>query len=153
MRTVPARDASRQRETTWRNRGGASLMATAPRAFCLVIGCRQRTVAGSRKCAMHRTPAPARVVEPVYHTVAWHRARSRALRDQPWCAWCGATERLSVDHVLPLSQHGTHEQSNLRVLCLSCHGRRSAEQAHGRRDWVRPDGTVDKSDRLGTVQR
>jgi len=42
---------------------------------------------------------------------------------------------------VPLSAGGGHESANLRVLCLSCHGRRSAEQSHGRRDWVRPDGT------------
>ena len=116
-------------------------MATAPRAFCLVTGCRSRSVPGSRKCGTHRTPPAPKPVEPVYHSADWHRARARALRDHPWCEWCHATTQLSVDHIVPLSAGGGHEGANLRVLCLSCHGKRSAEQSHGRRDWVRPDGT------------
>ena len=116
-------------------------MAMAPRPYCLVTGCRSRSVAGSRKCGTHRTLPAAKPVEPVYHSAEWHRARARTLRDHPWCEWCHATTQLSVDHILPLSSGGGHEPANLRVLCLSCHGKRSAEQAHGRRDWVRPDGT------------
>jgi 5-methylcytosine-specific restriction enzyme A len=116
-------------------------MAVAPRAFCLVTGCRARSVPGSRKCEAHRTAPAPKVAEAVYHSREWHAARARALRDNPWCAWCHATTGLSVDHIVPLSAGGGHEAANLRVLCLSCHGRRSAEQAHGRRGWVRPDGT------------
>ena len=121
-------------------------MAVAPRAFCLVTGCRARSVPGSRKCETHRSAPVAKVAEPVYHSREWHAARARALRDNPWCAWCHATTGLSVDHIVPLSAGGGHEAANLRVLCLSCHGRRSAEQAHGRRGWVRPDGTRDGGD-------
>ena len=124
---------------------GEAVMAVAPRAFCLVTRCRARSVPGSRKCETHRSAPVAKVAEPVYHSREWHAARARALRDNPWCAWCHATTGLSVDHIVPLSAGGTHESANLRVLCLSCHGRRSAEQAHGRRGWVRPDGTREGS--------
>ena len=121
-------------------------MAVAPRPFCLVMGCRSRSVAGSRKCGTHRSLPAAKPVEPVYHSAEWHRARARTLRDHPWCEWCNATTQLSVDHIVPLSAGGGHEPANLRVLCLSCHGKRSAEQSHGRRGLVRPDGTRDGDD-------
>ena len=34
------------------------------------------------------------------------------------------TKRLTVDHILPLSQGGTHAWSNLRGMCWWCNNRR-----------------------------
>lgn len=36
------------------------------------------------------------------------------------CVYCGATERISIDHVIPLSRGGKHEAANLAPACLSC---------------------------------
>ncbi len=55
------------------------------------------------------------------------KARLRALHDRPWCTRCGTTDRLSVDQVVTVSKTGSHEQRNLRVLCVACHGRHCAE--------------------------
>jgi 5-methylcytosine-specific restriction endonuclease McrA len=63
---------------------------------------------------------------------ARRRARSRAafVRDLPWdavlgktnggCAYCGSSENLTLDHVLPLALHGQHEPANLVAACASC---------------------------------
>ena len=36
------------------------------------------------------------------------------------CVRCGATERLEVDHIVPVSRGGTNEIDNLQMLCKSC---------------------------------
>lgn len=36
------------------------------------------------------------------------------------CVYCGSTERISIDHVVPLSRGGKHEASNLAPACLPC---------------------------------
>lgn len=51
------------------------------------------------------------------------------------CAYCGATENITVDHVVPLSRGGRHEISNLAPACLTCNcskGTKSVEQWLGR---------------------
>ena len=34
---------------------------------------------------------------------------------------CGRTDKLEVDHVVPLSQGGDDDSSNVQVLCHECH--------------------------------
>lgn len=41
------------------------------------------------------------------------------LLTQP-CAYCGSTERITIDHIIPLSRGGKHEADNLAPACLSC---------------------------------
>ena len=45
----------------------------------------------------------------------------------PFCEWCEATEQLSVDHVIPVSERPdlAYKVENCRVLCLSCNGKRA----------------------------
>jgi 5-methylcytosine-specific restriction endonuclease McrA len=40
------------------------------------------------------------------------------------CAYCGASGRLTIDHVQPLSKGGRHEPSNLAPACPSCNSRK-----------------------------
>ncbi|WP_081675850.1 HNH endonuclease [Butyrivibrio sp. AC2005] len=37
----------------------------------------------------------------------------------------GGTAKLEVDHIIPFSQGGSDDDSNLRVLCEECNGERS----------------------------
>jgi len=41
------------------------------------------------------------------------------LLKQP-CVYCGTTERITIDHVIPLTRGGKHEPENLAPACLSC---------------------------------
>lgn len=46
---------------------------------------------------------------------------SKKLRDeQPWCSICGLPEKLNdplqVDHIVPVAQGGTNDESNLQVV-------------------------------------
>lgn len=46
---------------------------------------------------------------------------------------CGSRDRVQVDHIKPVTQGGTHHLDNLRVLCLTCHRRKSAQEGGGYR--------------------
>lgn len=41
-------------------------------------------------------------------------------RDGHFCACCGATERLAIDHIVPVHFGGTNDEDNLQPLCTSC---------------------------------
>jgi len=41
-------------------------------------------------------------------------------RDGGRCRYCGATQNLELDHVVPLSRGGTNTAQNLQVLCARC---------------------------------
>lgn len=49
----------------------------------------------------------------------------RRLYEQP-CAACGATERQSIDHRIPLSRGGRHSIGNLMTLCQPCNASKHA---------------------------
>jgi 5-methylcytosine-specific restriction protein A len=44
---------------------------------------------------------------------------------------CGSRNRVSVDHIKPVSQGGTHHLDNLRVLCRPCHLAKTATEGGG----------------------
>lgn len=54
-------------------------------------------------------------------------------RDGHRCLECGATDRLTLDHIYPAVCGGTEWASNLRTLCQSCNSRRQGQ-------WVRENG-------------
>ena len=46
------------------------------------------------------------------------------LRDGFECAYCGATDNLTFDHVIPRAHHGSDEIDNLQLAHASCNKRR-----------------------------
>lgn len=40
------------------------------------------------------------------------------------CLSCGATEKISLDHIVPIQKGGTDEVDNLQPLCMSCNSRK-----------------------------
>jgi 5-methylcytosine-specific restriction endonuclease McrA len=54
------------------------------------------------------------------------RERNRKLRASVGqCEWCGRSEDLTVDHIVPQAHGGTWALENLRVLCAGCNQFRS----------------------------
>jgi len=51
------------------------------------------------------------------------------------CAWCGATQDLTIDHITPRCFGGTNEQHNLQTLCAPCNIQKSHREQPRR---VRP---------------
>ena len=41
------------------------------------------------------------------------------------CIHCGSEERLSLDHINPVSKWGWNEDNNFQVLCVSCNSKKS----------------------------
>lgn len=66
---------------------------------------------------------------------AYIPARVRAFvvtRDGGACRYCGAADRIELDHRLPVSRGGGDEPENLQVLCYPCNRRKAArlEEVH-----------------------
>lgn len=71
----------------------------------------------------------------------WQVLSRRARRLQPWCTFCGATDDLTVDHVVPLAQTGTQVRPTLadvQVLCRSCNSTKGASRDGGPTELLAP---------------
>lgn len=49
------------------------------------------------------------------------------LRDGKVCARCGATDDLTIDHIIPIIKGGSDEVTNLQVLCRKCNSSKGAK--------------------------
>ena len=45
-----------------------------------------------------------------------------------YCAKCGATDNLTIDHIVPRVRGGTNELANLQTLCAPCNQRKSRKE-------------------------
>jgi 5-methylcytosine-specific restriction endonuclease McrA len=63
----------------------------------------------------------------------WQKVRAEAIRLQPYCLFCGSTQDLTGDHILPLKEGGANVLDNVRVLCRSCNTRRENDYRKGNR--------------------
>lgn len=59
-------------------------------------------------------------------TMNGHKRAKIYERDGNKCVWCGSTENLTLDHVVPSSQGGTDAMKNLQTLCEECNGFKGA---------------------------
>ncbi len=71
--------------------------------------------------------------QEVYGDPEYKRNRKLLLRRAGGrCERCGKkTARLQADHVIPVTQGGTHLLANLMALCFDCHARKSATEGGG----------------------
>jgi 5-methylcytosine-specific restriction protein A len=56
----------------------------------------------------------------------------RLLADEPMCRQCKTRVAMEIDHIRPLSEGGTEDESNLQPLCVECHSIKSADEASRR---------------------
>jgi 5-methylcytosine-specific restriction protein A len=61
-----------------------------------------------------------------HYTGHWPSIRRALLAAHPWCENCRAYEDLTVDHIIPVAQGGSHARHNLQVLCRPCNSRKGA---------------------------
>ncbi len=66
----------------------------------------------------------------------WRRLRRMCLRREPLCRECKAAgfdvAASVVDHIIPLSEGGTNEFSNLQSLCVMHHNKKTARERNGK---------------------
>jgi 5-methylcytosine-specific restriction protein A len=85
-----------------------------------------------------KTPADRQRDAQVYGSPEYKRNRAAALRRADRrCEECGRRDRsLQTDHIIPVTQGGTHDLANLKVLCSgpgSCHAKKTATEGGGYR--------------------
>jgi 5-methylcytosine-specific restriction endonuclease McrA len=73
----------------------------------------------------------------------WKKIRAKVLAAGGYeCVYCGANEKLSVDHVIPISKGGTDEMENLVVACIKCNSKKNSKMPHL---FLTPHSTVPSS--------
>jgi 5-methylcytosine-specific restriction endonuclease McrA len=46
--------------------------------------------------------------------------RKKMINKNSICLICFKKENLSIDHIIPISDGGKNEESNIRILCMNC---------------------------------
>ena len=67
------------------------------------------------------------------------RRKAIILRDRGRCQKCGEAGAREVDHIEARSDNGSDRLDNLRLLCRSCHARRTAYQGRAKQGYVIPE--------------
>lgn len=112
-------------------------MPYKPAKPCAYPGCKELT--HDRYCDKHKKEEAKRYEkydrDPAVrrrYGRAWKRIRDSYVKTHPFCEECLkkgiAVPVDEVHHIIPLAEGGTHERSNLKSLCKSCH-----LKAHGER--------------------
>ncbi|MCP4074432.1 MAG: HNH endonuclease [Hyphomicrobiales bacterium] len=107
-------------------------MPTRPPRPCSHPGCSTLTLSG--RCGKHKAPKHNWKPDSVRgdrhkrgYGKEWDRIRKQVLiRDGELCQPCWKAGRVTratqVDHVIPKTEGGTDELSNLQSICKACHG-------------------------------
>ena len=115
-------------------------MPYKPKKPCRYPGCPELT--HRRYCAAHTKVENKRYEKydrnPDTHKRydgRWKKIRATYMAAHPLCEECKQHGRLTpaqeVHHKIPLANGGTHDTSNLRALCKSCHSRETARETWG----------------------
>jgi 5-methylcytosine-specific restriction endonuclease McrA len=54
----------------------------------------------------------------------WHEIRNKYGNK---CLCCGTTEKISLDHIIPVTKSGKHTAENVQPLCVSCNSRKGVK--------------------------
>ncbi len=74
----------------------------------------------------HRKPRSYKSRLNVYKK---HKEKLRAVvfeRDGYACCYCGSTDNLTLDHIIPLVHGGNSRPENLQTLCLRCNRKKGS---------------------------
>lgn len=118
-------------------------MPRKPRRGCAASGCPRLAVEGSKYCEEHLKQSQQQYNRYTRsadsnkkYGRSWKRIRDRYVSKHPLCERCLKEGRYTpveeVHHILPISQGGTHDESNLMSLCRSCHEKIHHNELHDR---------------------
>ena len=122
-------------------------MPTKALAHCTAPNCSQLVPSGTSRCPAHeqrrerdrRERTPGRMAlgargRPIdyYQTREWRLLRDRVLSEEPFCRHCQGQRRTEfatvVDHIIPRSEGGSDERSNLQGLCARHHSAKTVRE-------------------------
>lgn len=90
--------------------------------------CPEHTKAANRRYEKYRRDPATRS----RYGKTWQAARRKYKAKHPLCEMClvegKAVPMEQVHHIVPLSQGGTHDESNLMSVCKSCHSKIHAKE-------------------------
>jgi len=65
------------------------------------------------------------------------------------CCYCGTKEKLTMEHLMPISKGGDHSENNLFGACFSCN---SSKQDRDFKEWYRKQSFYDKKREYNILQ-
>ncbi len=112
--------------------------------LCGHPGCNKLVISGGYFCPAHQLLHDRQRKENAfksatryadYNTPEWRKLRARVLSSRKCCELCGSTYRLQVHHIIPARVRPDLflEESNLQVLCQTCHNTHTATEINSRR--------------------
>lgn len=111
-----------------------------PLTPCLTCGAPAR----GPRCPTHdrdRQPKRAQYLR-IHQSPAWRRLSKATIQAQPWCTYCGSTDDLTADLVVPLELGGSIDETNVVTACRPCNSKRGAQLTNARRQ---REGGTDRS--------
>lgn len=52
--------------------------------------------------------------------------RKILINENSKCNYCGTNEKLTIDHIIPISKGGKNEKENVQILCSICNNKKRA---------------------------
>ena len=68
------------------------------------------------------------LVKTVYKNKVPYSRKNVMIRDKHTCQYCGAKDKLTIDHVVPVARGGKSEFSNCVTACFNCNNRKGHKE-------------------------
>ena len=103
---------------------------------CLWVGCPGYAAQGGRGycagCARARERDRGTSTQRGYGG-KWRKVSERVRREQPVCRVCATRPSVHVDHIIPKTQGGDDDRSNLQGICFPCHQAKTRRESNKHR--------------------
>ena len=118
------------------------VMPQRPPRRCTQTGCRETINGRLSRCPDHAIQDTRASAHHRGYGSEWKRLRAICLKQNPYCVACAErgelTRATDLDHIIPRSQGGTDDPSNLQPTCHPCHSRKTAARDGGFGNPTRP---------------
>ena len=104
---------------------------TEPTTHCGCLTSQNRSIHGlSKTPEYHAEQEHKRRIKKQNNNLAFNLSYAEPFKiDRPkldYCVYCGSTDNLSIDHIIPISKGGTQDPKNLIRACSSCNKSKNA---------------------------